>query len=122
MLSTNKKRLFASLLSGLLFVIGFPEIGNLSVLSFFAFIPLLWVEHSVFESKDKSRKVFIYAYLAFIVFNIGTTWWIWNASVGGAIMAFTMNSCWWCNYGIYNELFGNDSLLSTFPHYQKDYR
>jgi apolipoprotein N-acyltransferase len=92
MLSTNKKRLFASLLSGLLFVIGFPEIGNLSVLSFFAFIPLLWVEHSVFESKDKSRKVFIYAYLAFIVFNIGTTWWIWNASVGGAIMAFTMNS------------------------------
>jgi apolipoprotein N-acyltransferase len=92
MLSTNKKRLFASLLSGLLFVIGFPEIGNLSVVSFFAFIPLLWVEHSIFESKDKSRKVFTYAYLTFIVFNIGTTWWIWNASVGGAIMAFTMNS------------------------------
>ena len=50
------------------------------------------MEHSIFESKDKSRKVFTYAYLTFIVFNIGTTWWIWNASVGGAIMAFTMNS------------------------------
>ena len=59
---------------------------------FLSWVPLLVVESNISQKKYRSGKVFIHAYLAFFIFNIGTTWWIWNASLGGAIMAFTLNA------------------------------
>jgi len=38
------------------------------------------------------RKVFLHAYWFFLVFNCATTWWIWYASAGGAVMAFFFNA------------------------------
>ncbi len=63
-------------------------------LLFVAFIPLLVVEHTVFLNPDKykARTLFFNAYLAFITWNIITTWWIKNASMGGAIMAIIFNA------------------------------
>jgi apolipoprotein N-acyltransferase len=92
MILNKMQKLGLALLSGLLLMLSFPETGGQTYLSFIAFIPLLLIEQSVFEQRHRSRKVFVYAYLSFFVFNIGTTWWIWNASEGGAIMAFVFNS------------------------------
>jgi apolipoprotein N-acyltransferase len=89
---TKKQRYIASVISGLLMMLSFPEIGNLSVLMFIALIPLLLVENTIYVNNLKSSKLFAYSYLTFFIYNLGTTWWIWNASEGGAILAFVLNS------------------------------
>jgi apolipoprotein N-acyltransferase len=39
-----------------------------------------------------SLKVYGYAYLSFLIWNVGATWWVVNASFEGALMAFLANS------------------------------
>jgi len=89
---TKKYRYSLSVLSGFLMIISFPHIGNLALLMCFALVPLLFVEYYISTKKIKSKKLFVYSYITFFLFNIGTTWWIWNASAGGAILAFVLNS------------------------------
>ncbi len=83
-----------SVLSGLLMGISWPASGNLAPLFFIALIPLLHVEYTISKNSDKfkSRHLFFYAYLAFIVFNTYTTWWIWYASSAGMVMAEVLYS------------------------------
>ena len=73
-------------------VISFPFTGSISILSFISWVPLLLVENSIFSRNYKSGKVFIHAYFSFFIYNIGTTWWIYYASPGGAYLAFILNS------------------------------
>lgn len=73
-------------------VISFPFTGSLSILSFISWVPLLLVENTIFSRNYKSGKVFIHAYFSFFIYNIGTTWWIYYASPGGAYLAFILNS------------------------------
>jgi apolipoprotein N-acyltransferase len=81
------RNLSLSLLSGLLLAFAWPEIGVFPVL-FFAFVPLLML-----EDKAKSGSVvFGYSYLSFLIFNIITTYWVWNATPVGSIFAFLVNS------------------------------
>lgn len=89
---TKGVRYLFSVLSGLLLVLSFPYTGSLFPLAFLALVPLLLAEHAVYKQKLRPGKVFIHAYITFIIYNVGTTWWIWNSSVGGAIMAFVANS------------------------------
>lgn len=89
---TRSQRYFLSILSGILMVISFPYTGSLTPIAFIAWVPLLLVEHSISSAHFRARKVFIHAYLTFFIYNIGTTWWIWNADIQGAIMAFVFNS------------------------------
>lgn len=85
-------RYLFSILSGILMVICFPYTGSLTFLVFVAWIPLLFIENTIYHNKLRSSKLFIHSYLTFLIYNIGTTWWIWNASEGGAIFAFTLNA------------------------------
>jgi len=87
-----KNKFVLSLLSGLLLVISFPITGSIFPLSFIAWIPLLFVEDGLSSSKRSGWKVFFFSYITFFVYNFGATWWIYNASVGGAVMAFFANS------------------------------
>lgn len=89
---TRTQRYLLSLLSGLLMVLSFPYTGSLTPLIFVSWVPLLLVEHAITRNNYRSGKVFIHAYITFLVYNIGTTWWIWNASSGGALMAFILNA------------------------------
>jgi apolipoprotein N-acyltransferase len=57
-----------------------------------AWIPLMLVEDAIFRNRFRSSKVFVHSYLTFFIYNVGTTWWIWNADEGGAIFAFVLNS------------------------------
>lgn len=83
-------RWMLAVLSGLLMVVSFPYTGSLFPLAFIAWVPILILESSY--SGKRSYALFFQAYLTFIIYNLGTTWWIYNASSGGAYMAFICNS------------------------------
>ena len=79
--------------SGLLLAFAWPEIGW-SYLIFCAWIPLLLIaEHFLGNTNGKSALyVLLLSYFSFIIWNVGATWWIVNASFEGAILAFLANS------------------------------
>jgi apolipoprotein N-acyltransferase len=88
----RKNRFLLSIVSGAFLVLSFPEIGDLPFLAFFSFIPLLFIEKEILDNNYRSSNLFIHSYITFFLYNIGTTWWIWNASHGGAIFAFILNA------------------------------
>ncbi len=61
---------------------------------FISFVPLLSVEEEVANLKVAGNPVRLFpiAYLCFVVFNVGATWWVWNASPAGSIAAFLCNA------------------------------
>jgi len=61
-------------------------------LVFIAFVPLLYLENALLKANCKSYKVFIWSYLTFLFWNVLCTWWIKNASLGGAAMAIFANA------------------------------
>ena len=87
-----KKFLFLSILSGLLLSFSWTEVG-FPPLIFVAFIPLLLLEKNISEFGERtSWKVLGYSFISFFIFNIITTYWIWNATVAGAFAAFVINA------------------------------
>lgn len=88
----KKHRFILSILSGILLVLSFPYSGSLTPLVFVAFVPLLLVESYISTKRYRSRKVFTHAFITFIIYNVGTTWWVWNADASGAVLAFIANS------------------------------
>ncbi len=89
---SKSTRFLLSICSGLLLTFSFPYTGSQTYLIFIALIPLLFVEQEIRIKSYRPGKLFIHAHLTFLIYNVGTTWWIWNASQGGAIMAFVLNS------------------------------
>lgn len=81
-----------ALLSGLLMALSFPEIGNLNLLMGVAWVPLLLMEHKLRNDKKAGLKIFLLAYLAFVVYNIHTSYWIFFADRIASFMAFFANA------------------------------
>ncbi len=81
--------LLLSVLSGILLAAAWPEKG-FTPLIFIAWVPLLVVQQELGDSKRKG--IFLYAFLTFLIWNILTTWWIWNSTDAGAIGAWVLNS------------------------------
>ena len=71
--------------------LSFPYTGSLTFLIFLSLVPLLLLEDHISKFL-KGKNLFLYSYLTFLIFNLGTTWWIWNASEGGMIFAVLLNS------------------------------
>lgn len=86
------KQLSLAILSGLL--LGASWLPSCTFLSFIALIPLLFLANEIENSTVKRKKLraFLLSYLAFLIWNICDTWWIWFASDGGAVAAFVANS------------------------------
>ncbi len=78
-----------SVLSGLLLFASWP-VDGFTPLIFIALVPLLLVQQYLGDNNKKG--VFWYSWLAFLIWNVLTTWWIWNSTPMGAIMAFVLNS------------------------------
>jgi apolipoprotein N-acyltransferase len=89
---TRKSRFLLSIISGILMVLSFPYTGSITPLVFISWIPLLIVESNVIKQKYRSSKVYIHALITFFIYNLGATWWIWNASAGGAVFAIVLNA------------------------------
>jgi len=92
MIFSKKYRFSLSIISGFLLILSFPFTGGLAFLGFVAWVPLLLVENSIRKGKLRSGKVFVHAYLSFLIYNLGTTFWIYFASPEGAYMAIILNS------------------------------
>ncbi|MBT8195642.1 MAG: apolipoprotein N-acyltransferase [Bacteroidia bacterium] len=89
----RKKFLFLSILSGLLFSVAWPSMG-FPILLFWSFIPLLIIEEEFSKAERRNNRfsVFAYSYLAFFIWNILTTWWVYFASPFGAAAAIICNA------------------------------
>ncbi|MHA3044433.1 apolipoprotein N-acyltransferase [Riemerella anatipestifer] len=75
------KYIVLALISGLLFSVSWPAYG-VPFFIFFAFVPLLMVEHDISKFSSIKRKgwaVFGSSYLAFLVWNSITTGWLYEA-------------------------------------------
>ncbi len=85
--------LFLSILTGALAAAAWHPLPT-TVFIFFAFVPLMLVGELMLETprKRQSWRFYRHSYLAHLVWNIGSTWWIWNASPAGAIMAILGNA------------------------------
>ena len=78
-----------SILSGLLLALAWPERG-FNPLIFVAFVPLFFVQQQL---GDTGRKgMFWLAWLAFLIWNVLTTWWIWHSTDIGSVLAMALNS------------------------------
>lgn len=79
--------------SGLLLSIAWPERG-FPILLLIALVPLLMVEHELLQNKSDNSPFTIikFVFTAFIIWNSLTTWWIWNSTLFGGIMALIINS------------------------------
>ena len=80
------------LASCLLLILSFPYTGSLTPLIFVGFLPLLILREKLIYAKIKPWKFGVWTYLTFLIWNIGTTWWVAKASFNGAILAFGINS------------------------------
>ncbi|MBL4654835.1 MAG: apolipoprotein N-acyltransferase [Bacteroidia bacterium] len=85
-----KYYLLASL-SGVLLWLGWPPFDS-AFLLFIGWIPLLYVLDNITSEGKTGLSTFKLAFTALFTWNALTTWWIWNASPGGAVMAIITNS------------------------------
>ncbi|MDE7103336.1 MAG: apolipoprotein N-acyltransferase [Bacteroidales bacterium] len=78
----------AAVATGLLLAAAWPARGFTPVV-FFAWVPLLWAEDYAYRRRRAGEggryPVFLYALVAFLVWNILTTWWIWNSTPAAAL-------------------------------------
>ncbi len=85
-------KLILSIISGLLLAFSWVETGFFPLV-FFAFVPLLILEKNLsLKRKNSSLYMFGYSFLSFFLFNVITTYWIWNATIVGAFTAFIINA------------------------------
>ncbi len=102
MMKLSKKHIFLLLaLSSIL--LSLPWFSQFSgVILFIAFLPLLILERVLYENRasNKSSLLLLYSTLVFVFWNIATTFWIYNATLFGAIAAviigsFLMSMAFW---------------------------
>ncbi len=83
--------LLIALIGAALLSAAWPANG-FTVLLFFGWVPLLWVEAHI----QRTRQFFAITYLHMFTWNVAVTWWVWNASPAGAAGAFVANSLLMC--------------------------
>lgn len=85
-------RFLAALVTGVM--LSLPWLGFPGWVLFIAWIPLLAIDSYYLSLGDKVKSIhfWAYAFLAFLVWNALTTWWIVHATVMGAILAIVVNS------------------------------
>lgn len=89
---SHRYLLLLALIAGLL--LGFAWYAPTVWFIFAGFAPLFAIEYIIRRSDAKRYLLlcFGYGYLAFLIWNVLATWWLWNASAGAAVFAFTANA------------------------------
>jgi apolipoprotein N-acyltransferase len=76
-----------ALATGVLLWLGWPPSG-VPVMLLFAWVPLLWAERLVLSH----GRFLLLCFLSMLLWNTGSTWWVWYASPGGSIFMLLANS------------------------------
>jgi len=114
-------------ISGLLLWLSWPQDG-IVWLKFLALAPLLALPE-MYPSLSL-RRFFLLSYETFLLWNLFTTWWVWNASPEGAVVAITINSffmaiIFWLglyvrrNLGIWKGALGLISLWLAYEYFHQ---
>ena len=82
------RNIILAILTGGLLTAAWP-IWGIAPFIFIAFVPLLLLEG--FAAEGERGRVFGLSFLAFFVWNVATTWWVWN-STPAAILAWLLNA------------------------------
>jgi apolipoprotein N-acyltransferase len=82
---------FLSCLSGIILSLAWPPMPFFFLL-FIAFVPILLILRKGLTQKKSSAWFFVRMLPGTLIWNIGTTWWVWFASPGGAIAMLLANS------------------------------
>ena len=77
-------------MSGVILWLSWP-VGPAAPLLFVGWIPLLWVEVHL-ANKGNGIKFFFLVWWACLVWNVGTTWWIYYSTAVGSIVAMMANA------------------------------
>lgn len=118
----HKSKLLLSILSGVLLGIAWPAHGFPYII-FFAFIPLFHIENETSkQTKKPILSLFIYSYISLFLWNLISTWWIWNSTEFGALMAILLNSFFmslvWVLFSLSKKYFyNNKSAIYLLPIY-----
>ena len=100
------------------------------IVLFIAWVPMLFVEDYLTQYREKyrSRRMFFLAWLTFLIWNLLTVYWIWNATIPGAIAAYIINSlimavAFWLIHLVHRTLgdrmgyFGFLVIWTAYEHY-----
>ena len=111
------KNFFLAISSGIILAIAWPTYG-FPLLLFFGFVPLLIATRNYLRTgiKRPALKIFGSTYVSFFIFNIITTWWLYNSTGFGmwfAVLAnaLLMTSVWLLYVRISKRFNTNLSLL-----------
>lgn len=81
-----------AVLSGLLLAAAWPTRG-FTPLIFIAFVPLIFLQDYIGDDNNNEKgNIFGLSFLAFLVWNSLTTWWVWNSTAVGAVAMLLLNS------------------------------
>ncbi len=110
-------RILLSFLSGVLLSLAWLGFPGWTL--FIAFVPLLFLDNFFVEHKLEYRSVLFWghAFLAFLIWNVITTWWIMNATIIGAALAiiansFVMSLVWWLAHSARRNFKSNLGYIS----------
>lgn len=86
------KKILLAIISGLLLWLSWSPI-SLPFLIFFAFVPLFILSDILLAERHRQAFgiSFCYGFIAFFIWNLATTWWIWNSTGPGAAVTFILN-------------------------------
>ncbi len=87
-----------SVLTGFILWLGWP-IKPLAFFLFIGFVPLLYMEQYIAQSgkyRSPGYTFFKWSYLAMLLWNVFTTWWVMHSTVPGGIAAVIFNSLLMC--------------------------
>ena len=80
------------LLTSTLLILSFPFTGSFTPFVFIGLVPLFVLRQQFLTNGNKPWKLGLLTYPSFLLWNIGTTWWVANASLSGAGLAFGVNA------------------------------
>jgi apolipoprotein N-acyltransferase len=89
---TRAQRYLLTICSGSLLSISFPFTGSVTPLVFIGIVPLLFISEDLQVKSKGGWHLLLQCYLAFLIFNLGSTWWVANSSFVGALFAFVFNT------------------------------
>ncbi len=84
------RKYIAVIVSVILLSVGWLGVSGLPLLV--ALVPLLWISDSAEDSRKGWWNTFFMALLTFVLWNVSTVWWIWNATPVGPIAATIVSS------------------------------
>ncbi|MEM7106215.1 MAG: apolipoprotein N-acyltransferase [Bacteroidota bacterium] len=95
-LKEGRSYLIWAVLSGVVLSAGFPPMPGF-LFMFVGFVPLLYIEKKISEERGMSRwEVFKFGFVAFVTWNILTTYWVANSLFVAGLVAIVPNALLMC--------------------------